>query len=414
MSIALPAAIIGAGPYGLSIAAHLRARGVPFRIFGIPMDSWRTRMPAGMFLKSEGFASSLYDPSGEFTLERFCEQNRLTYGAQGEPVALSTMTAYGLAFQKRLVPDLEEKVVTAVEEAPNGFLLRLADGEGFTARCVILACGISHFHYLPKSFGQLPADLLSHSSQHHDLSRFKDRDVTVIGAGASALDLVGLLHEAGANVRLVARRRKIAWTDLPVPLDRPFWQRLRRPMSGMGPGLRPYIFEAAPMLFRHLPEQMRLNIVSTFLGPAPPWFMKDKVVGKVPLMLGRTVERIEARDGRVRLHLGGEGLEREVTTDHVIAATGYKIDLRRLSFLEERLRSRLRSADHTPVLTANFEASVPGLYFTGLASANTFGPVMRFMIGADYTARRLSAHIARSGVRPLVVEPKAAMSSAGT
>ena len=92
MSVALPAAIIGAGPYGLSIAAHLRARGVPFRIFGVPMDSWRTRMPAGMCLKSEGFASSLYDPTGEFTLERFCAQNRLTYGAQGEPVALSTMT----------------------------------------------------------------------------------------------------------------------------------------------------------------------------------------------------------------------------------------------------------------------------------------------------------------------------------
>lgn len=55
-------AIIGAGPYGLSIAAHLRAYGIPFRIFGAPLDSWRRHMPVGMMLKSDGFASSLSAP----------------------------------------------------------------------------------------------------------------------------------------------------------------------------------------------------------------------------------------------------------------------------------------------------------------------------------------------------------------
>jgi hypothetical protein len=414
MSVALPAVIVGAGPYGLSIAAHLRGRGVAFRIFGTPMESWRTRMPAGMFLKSEGFASNLYDPDSNFTLERFCAENRLTYGAQGVPVPLATMAAYGLAFQKRLVPELEQKQVLAIDTAPNGFLVRLEDGETLTARCVVLACGISYFQYLPGVLAQLHGELLSHSSEHHELGRFKDREVTVIGAGASALDLAGLLHEAGASVQLVARRRKISWTDPPVSLYRPLWERMRYPMSGMGPGLRAYVFEAAPMLFRHLPQRTRLDIVSSFLGPAPPWFMKDKVVGKVPLLLGRTIERVEALGGRIRLQLGGEGAEREILSDHVIAATGYKVDLRRLPFLGEKLRSRLLSVDDTPVLSANFEASLPGLYFAGLASANTFGPVMRFMIGADYTARRLSAHIAGSSVRPVVSRPEAAMSSAGT
>ena len=54
--------VIGAGPYGLSIATHLRAQQLSFRIFGEPMASWRHHMPQGMSLKSEGFASDLYDP----------------------------------------------------------------------------------------------------------------------------------------------------------------------------------------------------------------------------------------------------------------------------------------------------------------------------------------------------------------
>ena len=60
-------AIVGAGPYGLSIAAHLRERGVNFRIFGTPMRTWREQMPRGMLLKSDGFASNLSDPQPVLT-----------------------------------------------------------------------------------------------------------------------------------------------------------------------------------------------------------------------------------------------------------------------------------------------------------------------------------------------------------
>src|ERR1700760_1616078 len=81
-------AIIGAGPYGLSIAAHLRAAGVDFRIFGKPMGFWRDHMPDGMHLKSEGFASSLSEPSGKFTLGAFCKERGLDYADLGSPVPL--------------------------------------------------------------------------------------------------------------------------------------------------------------------------------------------------------------------------------------------------------------------------------------------------------------------------------------
>src|SRR5882762_8978631 len=185
-------AIIGAGPYGLSIAAHLRARGVGFRIFGNPMESWRTRMPAGMLLKSEGFASDLYDPARRFTLKRFCAQNGLSYADMGLPIPRETLSNYGLSFQEQLVPDLEKRTVVALDRSIRGFQLRLEDGETLTAHRVIVAVGSSYFRYLPPSLAHLSAELLSHSSEHHDLSRFAGQNVTVVGGGASALDLAAL------------------------------------------------------------------------------------------------------------------------------------------------------------------------------------------------------------------------------
>ena len=92
-------AIVGAGPYGLSIAAHFRQRGIPFRIFGRPMDSWLAHMPKGMMLKSEGFASDIYDPDADFTLKHFCAERRIEYADTGVPVRLETFSAYGLAFR---------------------------------------------------------------------------------------------------------------------------------------------------------------------------------------------------------------------------------------------------------------------------------------------------------------------------
>lgn len=391
----VPVAIIGAGPYGLAIAAHLRARGVGFRIFGNPMESWRARMPAGMLLKSEGFASDLYDSEGRFTLKRFCAQNGLAYADVGVPIPGETLANYGLAFQEQFVPDLEKRSIVALDRSSRDFLLQLEGGEMFTARRVIVAVGSSYFRYLPPSLAHLPTELLSHSSEHHDLSRFAGQDVTVVGGGASALDLAALLNEMGANVRLVARRRSLVFLSKPGP--RPLWHRIRYPMSGIGGGWRSRFFTDAPMLFRYLPRQIRLQTINTYLGPAGAWFVKDRIVGHVPLLLAHTPAYTEVRDGRLYMRCQGDGVQSELVTDHVIAATGYRVDIGRLDFLSQKIRASLRSIENAPVLSQNFESSVPGLYFVGLASAHCFGPVMRFLFGAGFTARRLSKHLSSTG-----------------
>src|SRR5277367_3157038 len=130
--------IIGAGPYGLSLAAHFRRENIPFRVFGRPMDSWLAHMPKGMMLKSDGFASDIYDPESAFTLRKFCAERGIEYGDTGVPVRLETFTQYGLAFRDRMVPELEDKLVVSVERVPGGFLLRLADGDTFQARRVVI------------------------------------------------------------------------------------------------------------------------------------------------------------------------------------------------------------------------------------------------------------------------------------
>ena len=393
----LEIAIIGAGPYGLSIAAHFRRRGIPFRIFGRTMDSWLAHMPKGMMLKSDGFASNIYDPNCDFALKDFCAERQIKYSDAGIPVRLDTFAAYGLAFKERFVPELKESLVVSVERADVGFILRLEDGEIVAAKRVILAVGITHFEYVPAKLAHLPAEFLSHSFHHHDLERFRGQNVVVIGAGSSAVDLAGLLKESGAEVTLVARRTSLTFHTNSMGKPRSLWQRIRHPKSGIGPGMRSRFLANLPGAFHYLPERFRLKTVENYLGPSGGWFAKGKVIGRVPLLLGYTPESTEIQDGKVRLTLrAADGTERELLTEHIIAATGYRVDLERLAFLSADIRKELKAVNGTPVLSSTFESSMPGLYFVGIASANSFGPVMRFAFGAGFAARCLTHTMTKS------------------
>lgn len=393
----LNTAIVGAGPYGLSIAAHFRRRGIPFRIFGRPMDSWLAHMPKGMMLKSDGFASNIYDPDSAFTLKQFCAERGIEYADAGTPVRLETFATYGLAFRDQMVPELEDKLVVSVDRLPDGFRLQLEDGETLQARTVVLAVGITHFEYVPENLAHLPPEFLSHSARHHEVEPFRGRNVVVIGGGASALDLAGLLHEAGASVQLVSRRTELKFHSQPTGKPRSRWHQIRHPQSGLGPGLRSRFYADAPAAFHYLPERLRLDVVRRALGPSGGWFIRDKVIGKVPLHLGCTPQSAEVQDGRVHLRVrAADGSEREIVTEHIIAATGYKVDLERLQFLSAGIRSQIKALNRVPVLSSSFESSIPGLYFAGVAAANSFGPVMRFAFGAGFAARTLTRALEKS------------------
>ena len=387
-------AILGSGPYGLSIAAHLSKLNVPYRIFGRPMQSWSTCMPKGMFLKSDGFASSLYDPDGAFTLGHYCAEKNLPYADVGIPVPLETFAAYGLEFQRRMVPSLEPIELTSVKLASNGFELTTETGEKLLARRVIVAAGITHFGWLPPELANLPREFATHSSAYGDLSVFKGRKVAVIGAGASAVDIAVILGEIGAEPEIVTRARGIAFHNPPHE-PRPLIERITKPRSGLGIGWRSRLCTDAPLLFHAMPQDFRFRVVRRHLGPAPGWFVREKA-SSIPTHTGVKLQGAEIRGDKVHLKLTNGVGKPDLVVDHVVGGTGYRVSLQRLRFLDDGLRNKIRAAEDTPVLSTYFESSVPGLYFVGAASANSFGPLARFAYGAKYTSRRLSRHLAAS------------------
>lgn len=405
MNDAVDVAIVGAGPYGLSLAAHLSPAGVRFRQFGLPMHPWQSAMPEGMFLKSQGFASNLSDPAGTHTLAAFCAATGRPYASYGLPVPLEVFVAYGRWFQRELAGGLEETLVTGLTAvAGGGYELALATGETARARQVVVAAGIEHFGYVPEPLAGLPASACTHSSEHTDLSVFRGRNVIVAGGGQSALESAALLHEHGAVVQVVMRKQKAVWNGQPLPPDRPLRQRLREPEAGLGSGWGTWFYSNHPELFRLLPQATRVHRARAVLGPAGASWLRGRVEGEFPVRTGERLAWARADARGVRLGLAGASGPEELAADHVIAATGYRVDLSRLAFLDGGLRAGLRTVAGTPAVGAGYQSSLPGLYFIGPAVAPTFGPVMRFVFGADHAARTVAARLARTaGSRPALV-----------
>ncbi len=388
-------AIVGAGPYGLSLSTYLRAAGVEHRIFGRPMTTWGEHMPMGMHLKSDGFASNLADPEGDYTLEHHSRDQDEAYRHVGMPVPLDTFFQYGLAFQKRMVPHLEDANIVDIQALPEGFSLLTETGERFTAARVVLAVGITHFAHKPPMVAALTSARVTHSAEHRDVSRYRGEQVVVMGGGASAVDLAAALADAGAEVHLMARRPKIDFHAPPVD-RRPLKDRITNPRSGLGLGWRSRLCTDAPLLFHLMPEKLRHRVVERHLGPAPGWSVRDRVEGKVKMHLGAHVEGLSESGEQIRIKYRQENEDKTLRTAHVIAGTGYYPLVDRLTFLDAPLRERITKTNGTAILDRTFSTSVEGLHMVGLASAQSFGPLCRFVFGAKFTSRHLSRHLART------------------
>jgi cation diffusion facilitator CzcD-associated flavoprotein CzcO len=393
-----PVAVIGAGPFGLSTAAHLSARGLAVRVFGDPMVSWRAHMPAGMLLKSTPVASAIDAPQPGHTLADYCDDAGIRRLVTDEDlIPVETFIDYGEWFRRRLVPQLERVRVVSVERQPDGgFELKLDSGELFTARAVVVATGLSGLAHLPAELvpaapgGPAPTAALSHSSQQHDLTRYAGRDLIVVGAGQSALETAVLAAEAGARVRVVARGRGT------VAFGSPPWRQPRlRPESPFGRAWSLWALSYYPHPYRLLPAAVRHYLVRRVLGPLGAWWLRDRFEGRVQVSeVARITGAQESGGGAeltVRTHAGRT---EHLGADHVIAATGYRVDVAAMDFLGPELRTRLAVSRGAPRLGAGYVSSVPGLYFTGLPAAASYGPLMRFVCGTEFASPRVAAHLA--------------------
>jgi pyridine nucleotide-disulfide oxidoreductase len=399
--------VVGAGPYGLSIAAHAAAAKLDVRVLGRPMASWRDHMPEGMHLKSEPWASNLSDPGGDHTLDAYAAAHSVR-AEHAHPLPIGTFTDYGLWFAEHLGVPVENRTVNAVGAHGSGFRVETADGETLLARNVALAVGMMPFVRLPRALSEItPGNegLVSHSSAHRELTGFQGREVAVIGAGQAALETAALLAENVARPVIVARAGRVNWNAPPLPLGRSRLSRLRAPHSGLGTGWTSWAWSELPRAFRLLPGATRARLAATAMGPAGAWWLRQRVEGVVPIRLGHRLLRAVplGRGDGVRLELvAGDGdasgnADFAVETGHVIAATGFVPDLRRLRILDPALREGLATVRGTraPELGAGFESSRPGLFFAGLLAAPSFGPSMRFVHGATFTAPRLVGGVRR-------------------
>lgn len=388
-------AILGAGPYGLSLAAHLRQRGIEFRIFGRPMQPWIDHMPPGMLLKSGGNASDIVDPGKSFPLAAFYSEQAIDFDPL-EPIPLERFVAYGRAFQERFVSELETGHIVHVEpDAGDAFRLHAASGEQFRAQSVVLGTGVLPFRYLPSELAGLEG-FVSHSADYGPIDGLRGRTIAVIGAGASAIDLAAALHAAGIDVRVLARRSSIAFHQPPARGWQAMLHNLRYPPSAIGGGWRIRFCAEAPHLLHYLPVRLKWHIATTYLGAAPGWFMRDRA-RDMAILTGRQILDAKIDGDRITLHHGavtGDAKPATMTVDHVIAATGYRIDLRRYDLLSDAIRQHVATWSDAPVLSRSFETSCKGLYIIGPAAAPSFGPVMRFVYGAAFTADRLSRALA--------------------
>jgi hypothetical protein len=355
-----------------------------------------------MLLKSTPAASNISAARPGHTLQDFCRaMGEKPLVTDWDIIPSETFVRYGKWFQEQLLPDLEQVRVVSVDPSDGvdgGFRLKLDSGEQFQARGVVVASGLAGFAHTPDVLrtltpdGPTAAGPVSHSSHHSDLGPFAGREVVVVGAGQSALESAALLAEAGASVRLLARgQHAVGFGDAPDKQSR------LRPQTPFGRAWSLYAFSYYAGAFRYLPVPLRLSLVRRVLGPLGAWWLRDRFEGKVQVSAGHALRSAQV-DGSGKVVLSTTapgGRAGEFAADHVLAATGYRVDLEALGFLGSDLRARLARTGNSPRLGAGFASSVPGLYFTGLPAAATFGPVMRFVCGTEWAAPRLAEAVAR-------------------
>jgi FAD-dependent urate hydroxylase len=377
--------VIGAGPYGLSVAAHLTSAGIATQVFGEPLAFWRQHMPKGMLLRSPWHATHLSDPEHALSLDAYAFAHVVD---STKPLPLEKFVAYGEWFQRHAVPGIDRRAVRSIEAGRDGFRLQIADGEVLRADRVVIATGLCNQEYRPPVFMGLPVALVSHTSEHVDLSKFRGKRVAVIGRGQSATESAALLSEAGAAAEIISRA-PIHWLGLSTSAarEKTLRRRLREALaapSEIGPFPLSWGVEV-PEAIRLLPPGLREAFARRCLKAAAAGWLKPRFAG-VACNQGRTILGVRRLGNCVALDLDN-GTR---TYDHVLLGTGYRVDISRLGILAPSLIERIARVDGSPLLGPGFESSMPKLHFVGSYAVKSFGPLLRFIAGAPYAARKVT------------------------
>jgi thioredoxin reductase len=367
-----PFLIVGAGPFGLAMSVQAAALGIDHVLLGRPMSSWRAHMPAGMLLRSG--CSWHLDPTERDTIERFLSTRGQT-PSDVEPLPLDLYLEYAEWFGRAKGIHARPSHVTRLDEDAGRFAATLDDGSVVTADRVLLALGFTSFAHVPDELAaRVPADRSSHSSECRAPGRFRDQRVLIVGGRQSAFECAALLAEAGAAMVHVCHRHQTpcfaasdwSWVDPLVERigNEPGWYRDLSPVEREALDLR-FWTEGRLKLEPWLGPRVHRDAIAIRPG--------TRIVASEPSAVGLNV-RFDTGDA--------------VEVDHVLYATGYKVDLRRVPLLEAgQLLDRIECRDGFPLLDDSLQTTVPGLFVTSLAASRDFGLFFAFTAAVRASAR---------------------------
>ena len=376
--------MIGAGPYGLALAAQAGHLGLDYLVVGAPMAFWHGHMPEGMYLRS---ATDWHlDPEGVDTIDAYLVARGMT-PADVEPLSRAIYLDYATWFQtrKRITP--LDDMVASLDAVPSAsgdrFHATLATGGTVTARQVVLAVGFGAFPYVPPELAAMvPPGRWGHTCDEVAFGPLAGKRVLIVGGRQSAYEWAALLREAGVAEVHVSHRQAAPpfavsdWAWVMPLVDRMVTE--------------PGWYRALPQaeqetIAHHLYIEGRLKL--------EPWLasrvLRDGIHRWPQTRLSSATETT-AGDLAVTLDTG-----QELAVDHVILATGYKVQIDRLPLLAAgNLLPRLAQRNGFPLLTEHFETSVPNLSMTSMPAAQDFGPFFNFTIAVRASATVIGNAIA--------------------
>ena len=376
--------VVGAGPYGLSIAARAKDAGIDALVMGEPMEFWRMNMPERMLLRS-GLDWHL-DASGVLSLRAYLAERGLD-PAHVTPLPVGLFIEYAAWFRTAAGLSIWCEFVQDITPAGERFDVRLKDGERIIADAVVATTGVARFGSLPDWVDRsLPRDRYSHTCELVRFDWLRGARCLIVGGRQSAFEWAALLNEAGvAAVHITYRHDTPAfvesdWAFVDEYIDRTI------NVAGW---------------YRHLPAAEREAVSQRFWAEGrlklEPWL--------TPRLSAPTIQRWPQTEvtaccvlpsGEIQVNLSnGE----RIIVDHVLLGTGYAADASKVSYLRGVFEN-VEIADGSPVLDEYFQSSVPGLFFAGFLAIRDFGPFFGFVRGCPAAAtlivraltRRASVH----------------------
>lgn len=359
-----PLLIVGAGPFGLSLAAHLKHKHVEHIHIGYSMDYWKNYMPKEMFLRSA--CDWHLDAEDEDTILKYLKMQNLT-PADVEPLSLEFYLGYVNWFQsqKGLAP--RPAWVKRLSRVENSFRAELENGDEIEAQKVVLGVGLRHFKNIPEEYKTLfPEGTFHHTAEVVDFSTHKNKRVLIIGGRQSAFEWAALIHEQGAReVHLTYRHDTPAFE----PSDWIWVNPILQDMVNQPAWFRNLAQEEKDQVSKRMWQEGRLKL--------EPWLVKRISKETVSLHPHTFVtECMQMPSKELKITLNDKST---LMIDQVILATGYKVDLEQIPMLTAgNLANQINTKNGFPVLDEGFQSSIPNLYFTGFPAAQDFGPFFGF------------------------------------